>query len=57
MNVEFKLNGTTQIILIPDTGQRDKTLNRLAFDGNIVATMNLREDGALVFEIKPKETP
>jgi hypothetical protein len=55
MTVEMILNGKTQVVLVPET-TRDKTLNRLAFDGNIVATMNLRDDGALVFEIKPKET-
>lgn len=55
MKVEFLLNCNTQVVLIPENGQRDKQLNRLAFDGNIVATMNLREDGSLVFEIKPKE--
>jgi len=56
VNVEFKINGETRVILSPNSSARDKTLNRLAFDGNIVVTMDLLEDGSLVFVIKPKET-
>lgn len=58
MKHEFTLNGNSQkIALIPSEPslQRDKTVNRLAFDGNIVIMMDLRDDGALVFTLGPKE--
>ena len=58
MKHEFTLNGDSQkIALIPSDPslQRDKIVNRLAFDGNAVITMDLRDDGALVFMLGPKE--
>ena len=58
MKHEVTINGDTQkIALIPSepTLQRDKAVIRLAFDGNAVITMDLREDGALVFTLGPKE--
>lgn len=55
MKIETTVNGeSTRVVLIP-SDQRDKNINRLAFDGNLVATMDLREDGALVFVLKPKD--
>ena len=54
IRIETVVNGdSTRVVLIP-SDQRDKNINRLAFDGNLVATMDLREDGALVFVLKPK---
>lgn len=53
MKTEFVLNGDTRIALVPET-PKDKSLNRLAFDGNIVLTVDLRDDGALVFKLAPK---
>ena len=55
MTQEFVINGATQKVMLIPEDQRDKTLNRLAFDGNIVVSMDLREDGALVFVLKTKE--
>ena len=53
MKSAFTVNGDTKVILIPES-QRDRNLNRLAFDGNLVVSMDLREDGSLVFVMKPK---
>lgn len=57
MKHEFVVNGESQkVILIPDGEhiQRDKTLNRLAHDGNAVISMDLRDDGALIFTLQPQ---
>ena len=56
MTHEFTINGTSQRVSLIPEDQRDKTLNRLAFDGNIVVSMDLREDGSLVFILQPKES-
>jgi len=54
MEVEFIVNGETKVILVPKN-QRDKALARLAFDGNNVERVDLREDGSLVFVLRPKQ--
>lgn len=56
MRVEFVLNSEQQKIALIPVDARDKTINRLAFDGNIVVSVDLRDDGALLFTLVPKES-
>lgn len=53
MKVEVTMNGSTLIRLVPEDS-RDKAINRMAFDGNSVVSMDLREDGSVLFRLEPK---
>ena len=55
MKVETTINGDVRVALIPDDS-RDKAIIRLAFGEGAALTvsLDLREDGALVFTLKPK---
>lgn len=55
MKHEFVINGSSQKVALVPEDARDKTLNRLAFDGNLVVSMDLRDDGSLVFVLAPKD--
>ncbi len=54
MKTEMTINGNVKVALIPEDA-RDKALVRLAFDGNQVHSVDLREDGSLVFTLTPTQ--